>query len=79
MAVFEPWPANSPDLNLVENCWTMITRQLVDQSFKTGDELWAAVQAAWAKVPRGDVAKLYDSMVRRLSAVSVAKGGNTGY
>ena len=75
MKVLSDWPPMSPDLNLVEHCWTMISKQLVGQSFANSDQLWAAVQHAWAQVPRADVASLYGSMLRRLTAVVVAAGG----
>ena len=77
--VLPDWPAQSPDLNLVENCWAMVAHTLVGQSFKSGDDLFLAVQKAWAGVPAATVAKLYGSMVRRLTAITVAKGGNTRY
>ena len=77
--VLSDWPPMSPDLNLVENCWTLISGQLVGQSFADSDQLWAAVQSAWAQVPKAQVASLYGSMIRRLTAVVVAAGGNTKY
>ena len=42
-------------------------------------ELWAGVQEAWNEVPPSFVRGLYASVVRRLTAVVVAKGGNTKY
>jgi hypothetical protein len=77
--VLRDWPAQSPDLNLVETCWSMVAHKLLGQRFNTADDLWAGIQAAWATVPPDQVTKLYDSMVRRLTAVMVAKGGNTKY
>lgn len=69
----------SPDLNLVEHCWAKIARGMVGKSFLTKDDLWAGVQQAWSEVPASFVGTLYASMVRRLTAVVVARGGNTKY
>ena len=77
--VLDPWPALSPDLNVVEHCWAKIAKALVGQSFTSADALWAAVQAAWASVPPTFVRSLYATYVRRLTAVTVAKGGPTRY
>jgi hypothetical protein len=73
------WPPNSPDLNPVEHCWSWISRQLIGQQFRTDDELEAAVRLAWAAKPANFIPSLYGSMVRRLTAVQVAKGAATRY
>ena len=79
VTVLEPWPACSPDLNPVEHCWSQIAKALIDQSFPDRATLWAAVQKAWSEVPASYVRSLYGSMVRRMTAVKLAKGGNTKY
>ena len=45
----------------------------------TATELESAVRQAWADKPADLVPKLYGSMVRRLTAVQVAKGAATKY
>ena len=77
--LLQNWPPNSPDLNVVENCWTYILDGLLGQSFSTPEDLWSGVLNAWKAVPREKVVNLYNSMVRRLTAVIVSKGGNTKY
>ena len=77
--VLPAWPAMSPDLNPVEHCWAWLANQLSGQSFGTVDDLWAALQREWARVPATYIPSLYGSMVRRLTAVQVAKGGATRY
>ena len=68
------WP---PDLNVAENAWAAILRELVGKSFPTEDVLWAAIQVAWQKVPASFVRKLWDSIPRRLEGVRRARGAAT--
>ena len=77
--VLPNWPANSPDLNLVENCWAWISRQLIGQIFTTEDALESAIRAAWDHRPPTLIPNLYNSMVRRLTAVMTARGDVTRY
>ena len=77
--VLPNWPPNSPDLNPVEHCWSWISQQLVGKKIRNGNELEAAVRQAWAAKPADLIPKLYGSMVRRLTAVQVAKGAATKY
>ena len=37
--VMGDWPAQSPDLNLVENCWAFIARQMLGKNFCIKAEL----------------------------------------
>lgn len=77
--VLPNWPPNSPDLNVVEHAWAWIARKLVGKTFPTDDALWDGVQDAWAEVPASFVAKLWESIPRRLEAVRKAKGNATRY
>ena len=74
-----PWPAMSPDLNPVEHCWSWLAARLVGKSFPTTNALWEAIQFEWSRKPPSLIPSLYGSMVRRLTAVQCARGGNTGY
>lgn len=79
VSVLTPWPAMSPDMNIVEHCWAYLAKQLVGMSFSTADSLWEAIESAWAARPAELIPHLYGSMARRLTAVVVAKGGSTRY
>ena len=79
VSLLPDWPAQSPDLNPVEHCWAWLAKQVSGQAFSTTEDLWAALQREWAAAPANLIPSLYGSMVRRLTAVQVAKGGATRY
>jgi hypothetical protein len=77
--LLQNWPAQSPDLNLVEHCWAFIARKLIGRSFSTNDQLELAVREAWAARPDDFIPRLYKSIPDRLAAVRKNRGGATKY
>lgn len=75
----QPWPAHSPDLNPIENAWSMVERHLETVNPHTTDGLWRAMQDAWEKIDEDHLRQLCGSLPRRLEAVKAAKGGHTTY
>ncbi len=73
------WPANSPDLNPIENLWGIVKRQMRDTRPNNADELKATVKETWASIPPQQCHKLITSMPRRIEAVIKAKGAPTKY
>ncbi|CAJ0915852.1 unnamed protein product [Ranitomeya imitator] len=73
------WPANSPDLNPIENLWDIVKRKLRDARPNTLDELKAAIEASWASITSQQCHRLIASMPRRIEAVISAKGFPTKY
>ncbi len=45
------WPANSPDLNPIENLWCIVKRKMRDTRPNKADDLKAAIKATWASIP----------------------------
>ncbi len=43
-------PANSPDLNLIENLWSIFKRKMRDTRLNNVDDLKAAIRATWASL-----------------------------
>ena len=73
------WPAQSPDLNPIENLWDYMERQLEKTPSTTKEGLWKRLQELWSSIPSETVANLVSSMPRRVAAVIEAKGGHTKY
>ncbi len=73
------WPANSPDLNPIENLWGIVKRKMRNKRPKNADELKATIKATWASIPPQQCHKLITSMPRRIEAVIKAKGAPTKY
>ncbi len=73
------WPANSPDLNPIENLCGIVKRKIRDTRPNNADELKATVKETWASIPPQQCHKLITSMPRRIEAVIKAKGAPTKY
>ena len=74
------WPANSPDLNIIENVWSIMDVELAKKRYRTYEGLKAAIRKIWQeKVTLDYVRALYDSLPRRWAAVVRAEGHPTKY
>jgi len=75
------WPAQSPDLNPIENMWSYLKKQLGKYPTppKSCKELWERISVEWYKIPVEYCRQLIRSMPRRLKAVYKAKGKHTKY
>ncbi len=73
------WPANSPDLNPIENLWGIVKRKMRDTRPNNADDLKAAIKETWASIPPQQCHKLIPSMPRRIEAVIKAKRAPTKY
>uniref|UniRef100_A0A915E0K7 Tc1-like transposase DDE domain-containing protein n=1 Tax=Ditylenchus dipsaci TaxID=166011 RepID=A0A915E0K7_9BILA len=68
------WPAQSPDLNPIENLWYEAERRMGGHKHKKSDELFKAVKKAWESIPKERLEKLVESMPRRCQAVIDSNG-----
>lgn len=73
------WPAQSPDLNIIEPMWKQLKDRMANHSPNTLDELWSLCCKEWNEIPSSFVKKLFESMPRRIANVIQCKGGNTKY
>lgn len=77
-----PFPPNSPDLNVIENIWSMMADEVYSEkkAYPNISELTKAIQRSWKTVTRtSNLEKLVNSMDDRLLEVLSKNGGNTKY
>ncbi len=73
------WPANSPDLNAIENLCCIVKRKMRYARPNNAEELKATIRATWALITPEQCHRLIDSMPHRIAAVIQAKGAPTKY
>lgn len=73
------WPPYSPDLNPIENIWSILKLQVAKHRPETTEGLKTMIKAAWDAIPAETLKNLSDSMKRRCEAVIKSKGGPINY
>jgi transposase len=72
-------PAQSPDLNPIENIWAIIKRQLSQKPATSIEDLKTRIQELWYDIDPSVVQGLYRTMPRRIQDVLKTRGGHTRY
>lgn len=75
----EQYPANSPDLNIIENVWSVLANNVDARDPKNLHQLKQYIIEEWDNIPMEQIQTLVGSMRRRLKAVIKAKGQHTDY
>lgn len=76
-----PWPGNSPDLNAIENVWSVLKSLAYSRQNNTKTELIANIEDIWQnniKIKQ-TITACINSMPQRIKDVIKAKGGITKY
>ena len=73
------WPANSPDLNLIETVWGMMKEEIQHREPKSQAALWQAIQSVWDGISLDWIRRQILGWGQRLSAVVRNHGGHTKY
>jgi hypothetical protein len=71
------WPANSPDLNPIENVWRVLKARIAKRWPRTYEEMKTVMLDEWYKLTHQDIAKYCSGEVmrERCRAVLAANGG----
>uniref|UniRef100_A0A8C4REL1 Transposase n=1 Tax=Erpetoichthys calabaricus TaxID=27687 RepID=A0A8C4REL1_ERPCA len=69
-----PWPGNSPDLNPIENLWSILKRRVDKQKPTNSDKLQALIMQEWVAISQDLTQKLIDRMPGRIAEVLKKKG-----
>ena len=73
------WPANSPDLNCIENLWSWLNRQIANEEPHSIDQLREIVTKHMSNVPIEMIRNLIESMPSRIDECLKNLGGITRY
>lgn len=76
-----PWPAQSPDLNIIEPLWVVLEQRIRSRfpSPTSLKQLADVLVEKWGNIPLETIQALYESIPRRIAAVLQANGGPTPY
>ena len=74
------WPGNSPDLNPIENLWTIMKDKVADKQPSSAQNLKQAIKDVWVtEITQEYCESLVSSMPHRIQTVIDSKGGHTKY
>lgn len=73
------WPAQSPDLNPIENLWGIIKRSVAARKPMNKASLWEIIQQEWNKITPSQCAALVGTMSKRCAEVIRQRGFPTKY
>ena len=73
------WPAQSPDLNPIENLWFILNQKLKHRRVSSCEALFNALNEEWKRLPIALLENLVASMPRRCQAAIDSKGWATKY
>jgi len=73
------WPANSPDLNPIENLWNIVKRNVEKRMPKNQQDLSHFMVEEWNAIPKSMLINLVKSMKRRCELVIESNGERISY
>jgi hypothetical protein len=75
VSILPQWPPNSPDLNLIENCWSYVQARVNEKGCKTFDAFKKEVMFEAAHIRQSMLRNLFNSMPKRVAKVIELMGG----
>ena len=77
--LFQGWPGNSPDLNIIENLWSQMKHLQRTEQATSKQGLKKIARRVWNAITPEYLEKLYESLPRRMAVVIASKGAHTKY
>lgn len=72
-------PGYSPDLNIIENLWSLLKTRIADRAPQSLDEITNIAVEEWANITVEEIRAYFYSIPNRLAEVVRARGGYTRY
>lgn len=72
-------PTYSPDLNIIENVWSIIKTRVAERSPGSLEEIVEVALEEWSYITIEDIRAYFYSIPHRLASVIESRGGNTKY
>lgn len=63
------WPPNSPDLNIIENMWSIVQARVNKRVINNFEDFKVALEEEWNAVPLHEIRRLFDCIPNRLKQV----------
>lgn len=73
------YPPATPELNIIENCWYMMEKQVRMRSYKTMIEFKSVIEEEWQKLDMNYIRILINSLKRRAKELIKVNGYNCKY
>ena len=73
------WPARSPDLNIIENCWSMLKTNVERRQPGDISSLKMYIQEEWDNLTMDYIMSLHNSIPTRLNKCIEANGNVINY
>ena len=73
------WPPKSPDLNHIENLFSLIKRSLGFFTFSSLTKMEKKIMELWENIPTFTCENLVNSMQIRIEELLIVKGGDIYY
>jgi len=77
--VLPNWPASSPDLNPIENIWSVMKNEISKQRPETLDELENVIRRSWRNIPQIYINNCIESMPKMLQLLLNNLGNKIPY
>lgn len=64
-----PWPSYSPDLNAIENVWSLMKFQISKLTLLTIEDLEDALIQAWEDIPQETIQAFIDFIPKKIEVI----------
>ena len=76
LEILKNWPPNSPDINIIENVWSMLKKRVFQRHPKNIEELGAFCHEEFERRPLEYIQNLHSSIPDRLNKIVQCNGKN---